>query len=143
MASGIKVFRRNHPIERISQHPLFYNKNVGLLKEDNIPAIADNALTIGHDVWIGVNVIINPGCKIIGHGAVIASGAVVTSDIPNFAIYGGVPARFLNWRFSADQQQIWLKSCWWEKPVDKLAPHLAMYHLPFDSEMALKIASEQ
>lgn len=47
---------------------------------------------IGNDVWIGARAIVLPGVK-IGHGAVVAAGAVVTKEIPAYSIVGGVPAR--------------------------------------------------
>lgn len=52
---------------------------------------------IGSDVWIGSNVTVLPGVT-IGDGAVIAAGAIVTSDVPPYAVYGGVPARLLKMR---------------------------------------------
>lgn len=52
---------------------------------------------IGDDVWIGTRVIILPGVK-IGNGAIVAAGAVVTKDVPDFAIVGGCPARVIKIR---------------------------------------------
>ncbi len=52
---------------------------------------------IGNDVWIGRRVMIMPGVR-IGNGCVIAAGAVVTKDIPDFAIAGGVPAKVIKYR---------------------------------------------
>ena len=52
---------------------------------------------IGNDVWIGMRSIIMPGVK-IGNGAVIGAGAVVTKDVPDYAIVGGVPARVIKYR---------------------------------------------
>ncbi|MGM9819091.1 MAG: acyltransferase [Paludibacteraceae bacterium] len=54
-------------------------------------------VTIGNDVWIGRRVIIMPGIT-IGNGCIIAAGAVVTKDIPDYAIAGGVPAKILKYR---------------------------------------------
>ena len=54
-------------------------------------------VVIGNDVWIGTRVIILPGVK-IGNGAVIAAGAVVTKNVPDFAIVGGVPAKIIKYR---------------------------------------------
>lgn len=52
---------------------------------------------IGDDVWIGRRVMIMPGVK-VGKGVVIAAGAVVTKDIPDYAIVGGVPAKVIKFR---------------------------------------------
>lgn len=52
---------------------------------------------IGNDVWIGRRVMIMPGVK-IGNGVIIAAGAVVTKDIPDYAIAGGVPAKIIKFR---------------------------------------------
>lgn len=54
-------------------------------------------VTIGNDVWIGMRTIIMPGVK-IGNGAVIGAGAVVTKDVPDYAIVGGVPAKIIKYR---------------------------------------------
>lgn len=54
-------------------------------------------VVIGNDVWIGRRAMIMPGVK-IGNGVVVAAGAVVTKDVPDFAIVGGVPARILKMR---------------------------------------------
>lgn len=47
--------------------------------------------TIGDDVWIGRRVMIMPGVKIGSH-AIIAAGAIVTKDVPEWAVVAGVPA---------------------------------------------------
>lgn len=54
-------------------------------------------ITIEKDAWIGANVIILPGIK-VGEGAIVGAGAVVTKDVPPFAIMGGAPARIIRLR---------------------------------------------
>jgi hypothetical protein len=59
-------------------------------------------IVIEDDVWIGHGVIIlSPTC--IGRGAIVAAGSVVTSDIPRYAIFAGVPARLVRMRFTPQQ----------------------------------------
>ena len=53
-------------------------------------------VVIGNDVWIGMRVIIMPGVK-VGDGVIIGAGAVVTKDVPDYALMAGVPARQIGW----------------------------------------------
>ncbi len=54
-------------------------------------------IAIGHDVWLGCNVIVLKGVN-IGNGAIVAAGAVVTKSIPPYEIWGGVPAKKIGQR---------------------------------------------
>ncbi|MDB6093003.1 MAG: Acetyltransferase (isoleucine patch superfamily)-like protein [Verrucomicrobia bacterium] len=127
LAAGILVFRRNHPFRRAAQHPFFYNSLLGMLERDSIGADHENPLVIGSDVWIGANAIITPGCRSIGLGAVVGSGAVVTKDVPPFTIVGGNPARQIGERFPSTLQQMLTESKWWEHPIERLHPHLDIF----------------
>lgn len=55
-------------------------------------------LVIDDDVWIGARVIVLAGCRHIGKGVIIGAGAVVTKDIPDYAVVGGNPARIIRFR---------------------------------------------
>ena len=83
-----------HNLNTISTFP-FKVKCFGQLKE----AGSKGNIIINDDVWIGRNAIICSGIN-IGQGAVIAAGAVVTKDVPAYAIVGGNPARVIKYRFS-------------------------------------------
>jgi virginiamycin A acetyltransferase len=139
IADGLRVFRRNHPLNRLSQHALFFNYQAGLITRDTIDNVEANPLIIGHDVWIGANVIIAPGCKIIGNGAVIGAGAVVAEDVPAFAIVGGVPAKLIHWRFNEDIQQCLEKSQWWLRPLCDIVYFLPLFEKTIDLEIAQKL----
>jgi len=60
---------------------------------------------IEDDVWIGHGAIILAGIK-IGRGAVIGAGSVVTKDVPAYAIFTGVPAKLIRYRFNQEQQKL-------------------------------------
>lgn len=81
---------------------------------------------IGSDVWLCANCIILSGVK-IGHGAVIGNGAVVTKDVPPYAVVAGNPAKIIKMRFDEATIQVLLKSEWWtwsEDEVKKVIPLL-------------------
>jgi len=121
IADQVGVFRRNHPVDRLSMHPFFYNAHVGPLDQD---AVDSAPLEIGHDAWIGHGSLILPGCRRIGIGAVVAAGAVVTRDVPDFAIATGNPARIRRVRFADDVCDAVLRSRWWELPIERLVEEL-------------------
>jgi virginiamycin A acetyltransferase len=78
---------------------------------------------IGNDVWVGMEAIIMPGVA-IGDGAVVAARAVVTRDVPPYAIAAGNPARVVKLRFDKMTVQRLLAIAWWDWPVDKITRNL-------------------
>ena len=65
----------------------------------------DQDVIIESDVWIGANVTILKGVT-IGRGSVVAAGAVVTKSCPPYSIIGGVPAKVIKQRFSAEEIEL-------------------------------------
>ena len=63
--------------------------------------VYDQPVVIEDDVWVGANVTILKGVT-IGHGSVVAAGAVVTKSCPPYSIIGGVPAKLIKMRFTDD-----------------------------------------
>lgn len=79
-------------------------------------------ITIGHDVWIGNNVIIPAHRPItIGTGAVIAAGSIVTHDVPPYAVVGGNPARVIKQRFSDEICADLMYSRWFDYDLPRSA----------------------
>jgi len=72
---------------------------------------------IGSDVWIGLDVNLIGGVS-IGDGAVVLSRAVVTKDVPPYAIVGGIPARIIGYRYDNDTIDFLLKTKWWNNTPD-------------------------
>jgi hypothetical protein len=129
VAGGVRVFVRNHPLERLSLHPFFYDSGFGWVTEDSLPF---GRLEIGHDAWLGANAIITSKCHRVGIGAVIGAGAVVTRDVPDFAIVAGNPARILRYRFPEDLRRRILESRWWERSVEECVRSLDGMTQPLD-----------
>ncbi|WP_454726784.1 MULTISPECIES: CatB-related O-acetyltransferase [Cupriavidus] len=111
----------SHPLDWLSTHPVFFSTkqqaNMSFVKIDAVEE--QGYVEIGNDVWIGARAIIIDNCK-IGNGAVIAAGAVVASDIPPYAIVGGVPARIIRYRFTPNEIERIEKMEWWTLSIEEL-----------------------
>ena len=95
-------------------------------------------VNIGNDVWIGQRALLTGGVN-IGDGAVIYACAVVTRDVPPYAIVAGVPARIIGYRYPKETIDKLLKIKWWNRSVDWLEKHAKQFnHL----EEFIKFAEE-
>jgi len=77
---------------------------------------------VGNDVWFGNGATVMPGVR-IGHGAIIAAGAMVTRDVPDYGIVGGNPARLIRTRFDAAEIAVLLELAWWDWPIEHITRH--------------------
>jgi acetyltransferase-like isoleucine patch superfamily enzyme len=110
-AKSARILDANHPLESLSTHPYFYEAKWGVVEKDRIDAAW---LLIEDDVWIGHNAVITPGCKHIGRGAIIGTGAIVTRNVPPYAVMVGLPAKKLRDRFDPATIAALEASHWWE-----------------------------
>jgi virginiamycin A acetyltransferase len=101
----------NHPVDAITTHPALYERKFGVVDDD---LNYDDPQVIEDDVWIGHHAIILPGCRRIGRGSIVGAGAIVTRDVPRYAVVAGNPARMLRERFPRDVQAALEQSRWWE-----------------------------
>jgi acetyltransferase-like isoleucine patch superfamily enzyme len=74
---------------------------------------------LGCDVLLSANALILSGAR-VDHGAVVGAGAVVTKDVPAYAIVAGVPADVIGWRFDEELRGALLASEWWARSDDEL-----------------------
>lgn len=111
IANDVVIAASEHPIENFSTHPISYDV-------ENYPG-KETKTIIGNDVWLGTRCIIKKGVT-IGDGAVVAANAVVTKNVPPYAIVAGVPTKIIKYRFEDDVIEKLLALEWWNFPPDKL-----------------------
>jgi virginiamycin A acetyltransferase len=122
VALGVAEMGDTHPVERVSTHLFSYDGYYRNLAT-KMGAKTNRAwtefkaappdVTIGNDVWIGADALLKGGIT-IGDGAVIAARAVVTKDVPPYAIVGGTPAQVIRYRFPAELCARLMALSWWD-----------------------------
>lgn len=110
-----------HPINWVSTSPVFENvRHSGPSKRfSQFDVPLPKRTVIGNDVWIGYGATIKQGVQ-IGHGAIIGSKALVTKDIPPYAIVGGIPAKVIKYRFEKEIIDGLLLTKWWNLPDEEI-----------------------
>lgn len=104
-----------HPTSLFSFHPAFYSlsKQAGFTFVEGNYYEEHSITCIGNNCWIGSNVIILDGVQ-IGNNVIVAAGAIVTKDVPNNVIVGGIPAKIIK-RLEPKGDLPW-----WDMPFEKL-----------------------
>ncbi len=148
VAANVHLMTGRHPTTAVTSSPFLYGE---FFFGDDFPADLRYSqrmsvdefygpVTAGNDVWIGTHCIIKGGVK-IGHGAVVAGGAVVVKDVPNYAIVGGNPAKIIRYRFNEKLIEGLILSKWWEVSPQLL--RLLPMHNPTDFLLAFDDAVER
>jgi virginiamycin A acetyltransferase len=117
-----------HPLDLVSTSPRLYGDD-NLLGGPAAHVDLHSPTVIGDDVWIGSNAVIKQGVA-VGTGAVVAAGAVVTKDVPPYAIVAGVPARVQRMRFAPEVVEGLLRSRWWEWSEQELRQNANLFRTP-------------
>lgn len=132
-----------HTESQVTSFPLFHEileKNDDVIinkkayKVSNIRAELrpeKSDIVIGNDVWIGMNATILPGVT-IGNGVTILAGAVVSDDIPDYTIAGGVPSRVIKFKHKPESVEALNKIGWWDWPEEKIKANVNDFYLPID-----------
>ncbi len=141
----------NHAMDYISTHPfIYYDKSVcqyfdrysdhkddrwyfylGESKKPMASSVKVKRVVIGNDVWLGHNVLITNGAK-IGNGVIAGAGAVITKDIPDYAVVVGAPARILKYRYSEKQIEALNRICWWDWTDYKIRESYSDFFISID-----------
>lgn len=115
----------NHSLSSLSTYPfpIFYEE--WGLDRKNVAEAWDNKgdIVIGNDVWIGYEAVILAGVT-VGDGAVIGARAMVTKDVPSYAIVGGIPAKPIRKRFPEETISEMLALKWWDWPKERIARNI-------------------
>lgn len=125
IAANVTIGPTQHPVTRFSTHlftfgslgPFNGSEEFERIRRRDAPFKGGTITTIGNDVWIGAGAVIMRGIT-VGDGAIIGTAAVVTKDVPPYTVVGGVPAKVIKRRFSADIVADLLDTRWWDFNLD-------------------------
>jgi hypothetical protein len=124
--AGTHLLGGEHAVDHVASYPLRINMKLEGAGQDGNPAVKGD-IVIGSDAWVSFGSYVLSGVT-IGDGAVVAAGAVVTKDVPPYAIVGGNPAKVIRHRHTEEQIAALLEIKWWdwpEKEIREAVPYLA------------------
>jgi acetyltransferase-like isoleucine patch superfamily enzyme len=133
IADRVQTMGERHPIEHVTTSSFPYRVGVRTIFDKMRRDFGIDATTVqpkaalplpslGHDVWIGTGAVLARGIS-LGTGCIVATGAIVTKDVPPYAIVGGNPAHLIRMRFDADIVRGLLDLEWWNFSPRALFDH--------------------
>ena len=125
IAPGVEMITGGiHPVDWVSNYSFRIQWRMEGAFGDGMPR-SDGDIIIGSDVWLLTGATILSGVT-IGHGAVVAARALVTRDVPPYAIVGGVPAKVIRYRFDPETIRKLLEIAWWEWDDAKIRTYVPL-----------------
>lgn len=123
IAAFSRIGATDHPLHTAACHHFLYRSDDywdDARRDDHFFAHRKSRVAhIGHDTWIGAGAMIKPEVT-LGHGAVVAAGAVVTKDVAPYTIVAGTPAKVLRPRQPRAIADRLIALAWWDWPHDAL-----------------------
>jgi virginiamycin A acetyltransferase len=128
LAKDVVIFAGgNHVTTRATTFPFRWLSTTSQPEERYTDSTNKGTTIIGNDVWIGYGATILSGVK-IGNGAVVGARAVVTKDVPAYAIVVGNPAKVVRYRFQPKTIERLLNLCWWDWEESRIAANLDLLY---------------
>ena len=138
----------NHAVDYITTHPFIYHSSAistifekeyegyrnepwyfeGVTPKRGVQVRNLKKCKIGNDVWLGKDVLITNGAD-IGNGVVAGAGAVITKDVPDYAVVAGVPARIIRYRYEEEEIEALNRIAWWNWPDEKIRENYEDFYL--------------
>lgn len=122
IAGGVKIFLgREHRTDWVTTYPFPALVRNTWTKAKGIKGHTKTKgdVTIGNDVWLATDSTILSGVS-IGTGAVVATHALVTKDVPPYSVVAGVPAKIIRYRFEPEIIEKLLATKWWDRSIDDI-----------------------
>lgn len=111
IAWNVTIGAPNHDFKRLAMAEIDYVYDDE--PHEHLTSFDKLSCTIGNDVWVAAGAHVLRGVT-VSDGAVIAANAVVTKDVPPYAMVAGVPAKIIGYRFDDDQIKRLEKIKWWD-----------------------------
>jgi len=126
----------SHPYDHLTINAFPYVPYVGnFVKERNQTY---HKVVIKNDVWIGANAVIMPNIT-IGNGAIIGAGAVVTKNVPDYAIVVSSPAKVIKYRFDTNTIEKLLELEWWSLDKKAIKDNIHLFESKFTQEKLVQL----